>query len=204
MLRPLLRKTVPLLTGPCRTAGVSTLSRPTNFAGHHNNLTLGAKQSSFVKINKSLWHRAFSSAGGDLSGIWYNQFGSKMQIILLENGELIGFYVNCTPGSKAAREKLTGFVGKDEHASRFGFTVDFQNGRYTATWTGRCIKEGGADGEQVLLTNWIMTPNPEDGAQHLESIHIGQDRFTRKPQTPEKLPSFDDSQPESKGWMLCY
>ena len=29
MLRPLLRKTVPLLTGPCRTAGVSTLSRPT-------------------------------------------------------------------------------------------------------------------------------------------------------------------------------
>ena len=49
-----------------------------------------------------------------------------------------------------------------------------------------------------------MTPNPEDGAQHLESIHIGQDRFTRKPQTPEKLPSFDDSQPESKGWMLCY
>ena len=59
-----------------------------------------------------------------MSGIWYNQFGSKMQIILLENGELIGFY--CTPGSKAAREKLTGFVGKDEHASRFGFTVDFQ------------------------------------------------------------------------------
>ena len=29
MLRPLLRKTVPLLTGPCRTAGVSMLSRPT-------------------------------------------------------------------------------------------------------------------------------------------------------------------------------
>ena len=61
-----------------------------------------------------------------MSGIWYNQFGSKMQIILLENEELIGFYLNCTPGSKAAREKLTGFVRKDEHASRFGFTVDFQ------------------------------------------------------------------------------
>ena len=79
-----------------------------------------------------------------------------------------------------------------------------QNGRYTTTWTGRCIKEGSTDGEEVLLTNWIMNPNPEDGAQHLESIHVGQDRFTRKPQTPEKLPSFDDSQPESKGWMLCY
>ena len=49
-----------------------------------------------------------------------------MQIIQLENGELIGFYLNCTPGSNAARAKLTGFVGKDEHASRFGFTVLFQ------------------------------------------------------------------------------
>ena len=40
------------------------------------------------------------------------------------------------------------------------------------TWTGRCIKEGSADGEEVMLTNWIMTPNPEDGAQHLESIQV--------------------------------
>ena len=38
----------------------------------------------------------------------------------------MGFYFNCTPGTKPAKEKLTGFVGKDEHASRFGFTVDFQ------------------------------------------------------------------------------
>ena len=36
----------------------------------------------------------------------------------------MGFY--CTPGTKPAKEKLTGFVGKDEHASRFGFTVLFQ------------------------------------------------------------------------------
>ena len=48
-----------------------------------------------------------------------------MQIIQLENGELIGFYFHCTPGSKPARGKLAGFVQKDEHASRFCFTADF-------------------------------------------------------------------------------
>ncbi|CAH3160317.1 unnamed protein product [Pocillopora meandrina] len=189
MSRSLFWKTLSFLKGPCQATGVSTLSRPA---------------SSFVKINSSLWHRAFSSAGCDLSGIWYNQFGSKMQIIQLEDGELMGFYLNCAPGSKPAKENLTGFVGKDEHASRFGFTVLFQNEWYTTTWTGRCITEEGADGEEVLLTNWIMTPNPEDGAQHLETIHVGQHRFTRKPQNPEKLTSFDDLQPECQGWMLDY
>lgn len=187
MWRPLFRKTALRLSELRGVAGVSTLSRP---AG------------SFLKIKKSRWHRAFSSACGDLSGTWYNQSGSMMQIIQSENGELIGCYHNCAPGSTPAKEKLSGSVGKEEHASQFGFTVNFLDGWFTTSWTGQYIKEGDADSEEVLVANWIMTPNLQDGVQHLESIHVGQDRFTRKLQNPERLPSFDDSEP--KGWLLAY
>lgn len=114
----------------------------------------------------------------NLSGRWYNELGSEM-IIDQSEGELTGTYINHAPDSLARGEKLIGSCGKGSPTT-FGFVVNFEGGKFTTAWSGQYYPK--SDDGEVLLTTWIMTANLQDANEYWDATHVGQDRFTRKPQ----------------------
>lgn len=118
----------------------------------------------------------------DISGKWYNELGSRMEIIQCSpaDGVFKGVYVNSASGSEVLTEKLVGSLGKGVPAT-LGFVVNFEDGKYTTTWSGQYRNDGG---KEVLKTTWLMTANLENGSQYWESTNVSQDFFTRVPQNP--------------------
>lgn len=60
-----------------------------------------------------------------MSGTWFNELGSVMDLTQSENGELSGVYHNNAPDSSQVEEKVVGSMGKGVPAT-FGFTVNFE------------------------------------------------------------------------------
>lgn len=114
----------------------------------------------------------------DLSGHWYNELGSGMVIDPMIDGALTGKYMNNASDSSTATEKLIGSCGYGVPAT-FGFVVNFEEGRYTTTWSGQYRKDN--ENEEVLLTTWIMTANVPEANLYWDATHVSQDRFTRNP-----------------------
>lgn len=127
---------------------------------------------------------ATPSEYGDVSGKWYNELGSVMELTQSENGALGGVYKNMAPDSSTVEERVIGSLGKGVPAT-LGFTVNFEDGKYTTSWSGQYFKEAGVDNKEVLLTTWLMTANLQDSSEYWESTNIGQDRFTREQQKPK-------------------
>lgn len=124
---------------------------------------------------------------GDVSGKWYNELGSQMEIFQSADGELKGVYVNSAPGSTDKdAESLIGSLGKGVPAT-LGFVVNFEDGLYTTSWSGQYRND---EGKEVLKTTWLMTTNVKDSTEYWESANVGQDRFTREPQNPRGRNSF--------------
>ncbi|XP_068709555.1 avidin-related protein 4/5-like [Montipora foliosa] len=121
---------------------------------------------------------------GDVSGIWHNQLGSTMEINLNKDGtSFSGTYSNNAPDSPPLIESLIGSVGSSGSPATLGFTVNFEGGRFTTSWSGQYFNN---DGDEVLLTTWLMTANLSDANEYWESTNVGQDRFTRQPQAQKK------------------
>ena len=66
-----------------------------------------------------------SYSTGDVSGTWYNQLGSKMELTQSEDGVLGGVYSNQAPDSSTDKEKLVGSMGTGVPAT-LGFVVNFE------------------------------------------------------------------------------
>lgn len=118
-----------------------------------------------------------------MSGTWYNELGSEMTLALNVDGILSGTYSNNAPDSAPVIEKLVGSVGSDGSPATLGFTVNFEDGKYTTSWSGQYFNK---DDNEVLLTTWIMTANVPEINEYWEATNVGQDRFTRQPQAQTK------------------
>ena len=60
-----------------------------------------------------------------MSGIWYNQLGSSMELTQSEDGVLGGVYCNRAPNSSTDKEKLIGSMGAGVPAT-LGFVVNYE------------------------------------------------------------------------------
>ena len=57
-----------------------------------------------------------------------------------------------------------------------------QDGKSTASWSGQYQV---CDGQEVLLTTWVLTGHTDTCRDHWSATTIGQDQFTRTPQITE-------------------
>lgn len=113
----------------------------------------------------------------NVSGTWYNELGSSMEITQSDSGGLTGRYINQAPDSPVLNEGLVGSIGKGVPAT-LGFVVNFEDGEYTTAWSGRYQKD--AEGKEVIMTTWLMTANLAESPNYWEAVNVGQDRFTKE------------------------
>lgn len=115
-----------------------------------------------------------------LSGVWYNQLGSKMTLIADESGGLSGKY-NSAVGKAEDFYVLTGRFDVSPPSNKgvsVGWVVTFRNSKLnahsTSTWSGQYF-----DGDERILTHWLLTSST-DSSSVWNSTNIGHDTFTRK------------------------
>ncbi len=116
-----------------------------------------------------------------IQGTWYNQHGSEVIInSTAHNGVLIGEYrtgVESKDGAAGvSSSKLMGHTSINAEHDTFGMTVMWQNGRSVTSWTGQCHI---CDGEETLMTTWILTSKVDTCEENWKANRIGQDIFKR-------------------------
>ncbi|MGH9947223.1 MAG: avidin/streptavidin family protein [Pyrinomonadaceae bacterium] len=115
-----------------------------------------------------------------LAGIWYNQLGSKMELVL-KQGNLSGWYETAV-GSASGPYVLAGRTDTDDDAARnVGWVVSWENDKGSSdsvtAWSGE-LQE--IDGEEVISTTWLLTIETTP-ATNWKSTLVGKDIFTRTP-----------------------
>ncbi len=117
-----------------------------------------------------------------LSGSWYNKKGSKLELIVHQDGTIEGEY-HTAVGCDQNVFHLSGRADtKDYAGSRsIGFVVCWNNARVNlhsvTVWSGQYHL---INGEETLSMTWLLTKEsaPEDA---WASTHIGSDVFSRTP-----------------------
>jgi hypothetical protein len=118
----------------------------------------------------------------DISGTWYNQLGSKMELTKDASGGLTGEYDSAV-GSAKYKYTLTGRFDTSPpsgEGTSVGWVVTFHNSwgnaHSTATWSGQYFNVGSSG--ETILTHWLLTTSTT-AANVWESTNIGHDTFTR-------------------------
>jgi Avidin family len=112
-----------------------------------------------------------------LSGRWYNQHGSELQVQVDNEGRIDGSFRSGV-GFPEAEEAfpVAGFAQGD----LFGSTVSFGKYDSVTSWTGHCGIEGG---EEVLSSLWHMSvglvPGGAGEGQLWKGVWAGADVFRR-------------------------
>jgi hypothetical protein len=122
----------------------------------------------------------------NLSGVWYNQLGSEMNLTADDNGGLSGTY-NSAVGDAVDSYILAGRFDSspptDGSGVSVGWAVSFFNNvvkdppHSTSTWSGQYFND--THGERIL-TNWLLTSST-DLSSVWDSTKTGHDTFTRNP-----------------------
>jgi hypothetical protein len=116
-----------------------------------------------------------------LSGVWYNQLGSKMELTL-QNGQVSGTYESSV-GAAAGKGpyKLSGRTDTDQdlESQNIGFTVSWENDKGSldsvTSWSGQMQT---IEGKEIISTFWILTIETKADV-NWKSRLIGSDRFGR-------------------------
>ncbi|XP_033626258.1 fibropellin-3-like [Asterias rubens] len=130
---------------------------------------------------KELLRNRTPKATCSIHGIWYNQLGSEVIInATTQTGVLIGEFRTGVESKEGAAgvssSKLVGHTSISAEHDTFGMTVMWQNGRSVTSWTGQCHI---CNGEETLMTTWIMTSKVETCEENWKANRIGQDIFKR-------------------------
>lgn len=129
-----------------------------------------------------------------LNGTWYNKKGSKLELIVHQDGTVEGEY-HTAVGCDQNVFQLTGRTDTEQYAGSrsIGFVVCWNNARVNlhsvTVWSGQYHT---INGEEALSTTWLLTKEstPENA---WASTHIGSDVFLRTP--PEVKRTASESQP---------
>lgn len=118
----------------------------------------------------------------NLSGNWYNELGSTMNLTADDNGGLSGKYHSAV-GEPEDWYILTGrFDTRPPSEEGVGISVgwvvtfsrDQDDIHSTTTWSGQYFD----DGTERIVTNWLLTKST-DPKDMWNSTNIGRDTFTR-------------------------
>lgn len=122
----------------------------------------------------------------DISGIWYNQLGSKMKLSV-DNGSIEGVY-HTAVGNAAGIYKLVGRTDIDDDQSQnIGFVVSWENESGSSdsvtAWSGQVQV---IEGQEVLIATWLLTKETRPGA-NWKSTLIGKDIFKRQKDSDSEI-----------------
>ncbi|XP_033115429.1 fibropellin-3-like isoform X2 [Anneissia japonica] len=121
-----------------------------------------------------------------LQGTWINSHGSEFTLNVTKEGHLIGKYMTAVEATEGAAgpgyAHILGHASPGGKHRTFGFTVNWNEGTSTTSWTGQCFV---CDGQEVLKTTWILSSEVATCNEHWLANRVGQDVFTRSvKQTP--------------------
>jgi len=113
-----------------------------------------------------------------LEGLWYNQHGSELKIAKHEDGTIHGEYrTSIETSSGASGNNPTPIKGTASHAGKtLGFSASWNDGESVTSWAGQCVV---CDGEEKLLTTWVLTSSVDTCKDSWMANRIGQDTFRR-------------------------
>jgi Avidin family len=118
-----------------------------------------------------------------LSGKWYNDLKSELELNVGSDGLLSGTYETkvSSDGCAIGKYSVAGRTDVPFKGETLGFAVAWHNDdsdcEATTTWVGH-YRAGGDGVEESLTTFWLMAEKSEPGKEW-ESIKLGRDVFTR-------------------------
>jgi hypothetical protein len=116
-----------------------------------------------------------------LEGVWYNELGSKMQLVV-DGASISGTYVTAV-GDASGTYQLVGRTETNAAGNQsLAFVVCWQNdtgssGSCTA-WSGQLQPD--TSGKDSIATSWLLTADTET-TDDWKSTFVGQDIFHRDP-----------------------
>jgi len=120
---------------------------------------------------------ARENAGDRISGTWFNQLGSRLEMHDDANGGLTGWF-DVMSGTEAGKNPLTGYVEPNPGgAVALGFAVSWQRTRSVTVWSGHL-----AEGGDVIDTTWLLSGG-SIGHGSWGSTLVGHDVFRRESDT---------------------
>lgn len=126
----------------------------------------------------------------DLTGVWYNELGSKMTFHL-QDGELSGTYETAV-GQAAGTYRLAGRTNANpsQGGQALGWTVAWQNDYLTShsatSWAGQYQVD--EDGSEEIYTLWLLAREALPG-DDWASVQVGQDTFRREQPSDQSVVS---------------
>jgi Avidin family len=111
-----------------------------------------------------------------LSGPWFNQLGSRLDLQADVEGHL-GGTIQSPVGGVRGSHPVTGYfdVGSGARDRAVGFAASWGSANSVTVWSGHYRGDEG-----VIVANWLLTTS-EPGAGEWRSTLIGHDQFRRSP-----------------------
>ncbi|KAJ8514904.1 hypothetical protein ONZ45_g7600 [Pleurotus djamor] len=131
-----------------------------------------------------------SKAQSAITGTWYNELGSRMDLTANDDGSLTGKYHSAV-GDVPKIYALSGQYNLKSLAGRgvsLSWTVSFEvdtgdtHIHSTSAWSGQFF----ASPEPVILTQWLLTRSGER-EDLWESTHVGHDEFAKVKPSHEQI-----------------
>jgi hypothetical protein len=121
----------------------------------------------------------------DISGTWYNELNSTMQL-KVTGKEIRGWYISAV-GDAAGPYDLIGYLDPDDATPTVGWTVVWKNetkhAQAVTTWCGQAQQ---IDDEDVIDTTWLLTRSTAV-RDDWESTMLGKDLFRRVKASDEEV-----------------
>ena len=120
--------------------------------------------------------RRVDNMGVRLQGIWFNQFGSRLNLTVDETGRLAGTFDSSVGGVDRAHP-VTGFFAADTESpdGAVGFAVSWGTAHSLTVWSGHYREK-----DDAIFTVWLLS---EASSAHGDwrSTSVGHDEFRRVP-----------------------
>nr|BAO23571.1 tamavidin 2-N115C [synthetic construct] len=127
-----------------------------------------------------------SDVQSSLTGTWYNELNSKMELTANKDGTLTGKYLSKV-GDVYVPYPLSGRYNLQPPAGQgvaLGWAVSWENSKIhsATTWSGQFFSES----SPVILTQWLLSSSTARG-DVWESTLVGCDSFTKTAPTEQQI-----------------
>jgi len=129
-----------------------------------------------------------------ISGLWYNQLGSRVEFVTDEEGSITGS-VHSSVGGVPGSHPLTGYFDPNPGDGRgaLGFVVRWPPTHSVTVWAGHYELD-----RDVILATWLLTGGPFTRDEWRSTL-VGHDIFVREPQPVDGTVDWASSIPTSVG-----
>ena len=114
-----------------------------------------------------------------LTGPWFNQLGSRLDLKADEDGQLTGT-IHSPVGGIGGSHRVTGYVDatSDARDRALGFAVSWGSADSVTVWSGHYRQDEG-----VIFATWLLSRSAP-GSGEWRSTLIGHDQFRCSPAAP--------------------